>query len=85
MASYEVMVEIRHLPGINDPEGATVERALPALGFSTISKVSMGKAIRFSIDADDVDSATLSVNDVCKRLLANPVLESFEIKIREIK
>ena len=62
-------------PGIADPQGATIERALPALGFDGISGVRAGKAFRFVVDADDEDSARREVDDLCGRLLANPVIE----------
>ena len=72
---FEVMVEVRLRPGIADPQGATIERALPALGFTTVSGVGVGKAIRFAVEAPDEASARASVDDLCHRFLANPVIE----------
>jgi phosphoribosylformylglycinamidine synthase len=69
------LVEVRLRPGIADPEGGTVERAIAALGVEGISRVSMGRAIRFEVEAVSVDEAEEIVDDLCRRLLVNPVLE----------
>ena len=52
MARYEARIDITHLPGILDPQGATVEKALPALGYTNVSQVSVGKSIRLVVEAD---------------------------------
>ena len=54
---YEARVEITHLPGIADPQGATVERSLPALGYENVSHVRVGKSIRLVVDAPDDTAA----------------------------
>jgi len=69
------LVEVRLRRGIADPEGATVERAIAALGVEGVSQVSMGRAIRFEVEAVSVDEAEGIVDDLCRRLLVNPVLE----------
>ena len=74
-------VEITHLPGIADPQGATVERALPALGYTNVSQVHVGKSIRLVVDAADADAARAQVLEMCDRLLANPVIEAYEVEI----
>jgi phosphoribosylformylglycinamidine synthase len=85
MPSYEAHVEVTHLPGIADPQGATVERALPALGYTNVSEVKIGKTIRLMVDAADEATARSEVDDMCRRLLANPVIESYEITIRAME
>ena len=72
---FAVLVEVRLRPGIADPQGSTVERSLPALGFEGIEAVRVGKAIRFSIEAEDEGTARGKVEELCKRFLANPVIE----------
>jgi phosphoribosylformylglycinamidine synthase len=81
---YEARVEIRHLPGIADPAGATVERALPALGYSNVSDVHIGKTIRLVVESDDARRAQAEVEEMCERLLANPVIEAYEVTISEL-
>ena len=81
---YEARVEIRHLPGIADPQGATVERSLPALGYDNVSQVHIGKSIRLVVDAPDEATARAQVDEMCRRLLANPVIEAYEIELTEL-
>ncbi len=82
MSTFQVLVEVRLRPGIADPEGATVERALPALGFAGVRGVRMGKAIRFDVEAAGPDEARRTVEDLCRRLLTNPVIEDAVIDVR---
>jgi phosphoribosylformylglycinamidine synthase len=79
---FEARVEVSHLPGVLDPQGATVERALPALGYRNVSEIRVGKAIRLVVDAPDEAAARTQVEEMCERLLANPVIEAYEIEIR---
>ena len=81
---YEARVEITHLPEIADPQGATVERSLPALGYDNVSHVRVGKSIRLVIDAPDDAAARAQVDEMCRRLLANPVIEAYEIELSEL-
>jgi phosphoribosylformylglycinamidine synthase len=85
MPSFAAHIEVNHLPGIADPQGATVERALPALGYTNVSEVKIGKTIRLVIDADDEATARREVDDMCRRLLANPVIESYEIVLSQLE
>lgn len=78
---FEARVEVTHLPGVLDPQGATVERALPALGYDNVTEVTIGKTIRLVVDALDESSARVQVEEMCERLLANPVIEAFSISI----
>jgi phosphoribosylformylglycinamidine synthase PurS subunit len=72
---FSVHVEVRLRPGIADPQGSTIERALPSLGFDGVRDVRVGKSIRFSVDAADEASARAEVEDMCRRFLTNPVIE----------
>ena len=84
MPAYEARVDIAHLPGIADPAGATVERALPALGYTNVTQVHIGKTIRLEVDAADAAAAQSQVEEMCERLLANPVIESYAVTISEL-
>jgi phosphoribosylformylglycinamidine synthase len=81
MTAFEARVEVAHRPGIADPAGATVERALPALGYTNVTQVHLGKVIRLVVDATDADAARAQVEEMCERLLANPVIESYEVTV----
>jgi len=78
---FTVQVEVRLRPGIADPQGATIERAMPTLGFTGVSGVRVGKSIRFELDAADEASARAEAEDMCRRFLTNPVIEDAVIEI----
>jgi phosphoribosylformylglycinamidine synthase subunit PurS len=81
---FAVLVEVALRPGIADPQGATIERALPALGFDQVSAVRTGKAIRFAIEADGEPTARSEVDDLCRRFLTNPVIEEAHVTMTPI-
>jgi phosphoribosylformylglycinamidine synthase PurS subunit len=72
---FSVLVETRLRPGIADPQGHTIERSLPALGFEGITGVRVGKAFRFSLEAPDEATAQAHADEVTERFLINPVIE----------
>jgi phosphoribosylformylglycinamidine synthase PurS subunit len=78
---FSVHVEVRLRPGIADPQGSTVERALPTLGFPGVEGVRIGKSIRFTIEAADEASARAEVEDLCRRFLTNPVIEDAVVEL----
>jgi len=78
--TFRVRVEVTHREGIADPSGATIERALPALGFDGISGVHVGKSIRFTIEAPDEHAARGEIEEMCKRFLTNPVIEDYAVE-----
>jgi phosphoribosylformylglycinamidine synthase len=82
--NFDVSVEVSLKPGVADPEGATIERSLPALGFDGIVDVRVGKAIRFTITAEDEASARAEVEDMCRRFLTNPVIEDADIAVEAV-
>jgi phosphoribosylformylglycinamidine synthase len=81
VSSFSVLVEVTLRPGIADPQGTTIERSLPALGFDGVSGVRVGKAIRFTVDADDEGMARARVEQLCERFLTNPVIEDAAITL----
>jgi phosphoribosylformylglycinamidine synthase subunit PurS len=78
---FHALVEVRLRPGIADPQGATIERALPALGFDGVEGVRVGKAIRFEVEAADEPAARAEIDELCRRLLANPVIEEADVSL----
>jgi phosphoribosylformylglycinamidine synthase PurS subunit len=80
--NFTAQVSVMLKPGISDPQGQTIERALPALGYDGVAGVRVGKRIELSLSADDRDQAQRRVIEMCERLLANPVIESFEVTIQ---
>ena len=70
----KVRVLIRPKAGILDPQGQAVERALPALGFDGVSQVHVGRLIELDVENRD------EVPAICEKLLANPLIEDYEIQ-----
>ena len=79
---FEVRIEVSPRDGIANPEGSTIERALPALGFEMTGNVRVGKVIRLQVEADSVDEAQSLVEDMCNRFLTNPVIEDALVEVR---
>ena len=79
--NFSVLVEVKPREGLADPEGATIERAVAALGFSGVEGVRVGKAIRFTVEAPDEEAARAEVVELCRRLLTNPVIEEASVSI----
>ena len=81
---FSVRIDVTHLPGVLDPQGATVERALPALGYTNVTAVSIAKTIRLLVDTSSEAAARAQVDEMCERLLANPVIERYTVEIEEL-
>lgn len=84
MTTFEAHIDVTHRAGILDPAGATVERALPALGYDNVSRVRIGKTIRLVLDADSEAAARAQVDEMCRQILANPVIEDYTISLAEL-
>jgi phosphoribosylformylglycinamidine synthase len=80
---FDARVEVTLREGIADPEGATIERALPALGFTGIHEVRAGRSFRLSLDAVGEREALALAQSLADRLLANPVLELATVELTE--
>jgi len=75
----EVFIQLK--PGMLDPQGETVGHALESLGYEGIENVRVGKWITFEIEASDRASLESEVDEMCRRLLANPVIETYRFTI----
>jgi len=74
---FEVLVTLK--PGLADPQGRAVESALPALGWTNVRDVHVGRHIRLAVEADDEAAARTQVDEMAGRLLSNPVIEEYRI------
>ncbi len=74
---FEVLVTLK--PGLSDPQGKAVEGSLPALGWTNVRDVHVGKHIRLRVDAPDEPAARAQVHEMAERLLSNPVIEDYRI------
>ena len=73
--AVKATVLIRPKQGILDPQGQAVERALPALGFEGVSHVHVGRLVELEVEDPS------RVEEMCERLLANPLIEEYEIRV----
>jgi phosphoribosylformylglycinamidine synthase len=64
-----------------DPQGAVIERALPALGHSGASNIRVGRYITLYVEGSDVEQAKADVKDMCRNLLANPIIEDYRFDV----
>ena len=77
----KVQVIVRLKDGVLDPQGEAVSKALNNLGFDTVGAVRQGKLIELVLHETDLALAKCKVTDMCEKLLANTVIESYEIEI----
>jgi phosphoribosylformylglycinamidine synthase len=76
----KVRVLVRLKPGILDVQGAAVKRALGGLGFSDVADLRVGKVIELEVEAASAVDARARVDEMCRKLLANPILEDYAIE-----
>lgn len=81
---YHVAIEITLRSSILDPQGKATSHALEQLGFDGIEDVRIGKFIELKLEAADADAARAMATDACRKLLANEVMEDFEIRVTEL-
>lgn len=79
----KMTVAVRRRFDIADPEGKTVAAALHDLGFKEVGQVRFGRTITIDLDETDLGRARARVTEMCERLLANPVIEDYEVTVEE--
>ena len=75
--TFEVLVRLH--PGLLDPQGKAVEGSLPAMGWTNVSGVRVGRHVELTIEAADQAAARAQVEEMARRLLSNPVIEDFQV------
>jgi phosphoribosylformylglycinamidine synthase subunit PurS len=75
-------VLVRPKPGILDPQGQAVESSLRHLGFA-VAEARVGKLVELEVETDDATEARAQLERMCEQLLANPLIESYEIELRD--
>ncbi len=68
-------------PSILDPQGKAVSHAIGSLGIAGVSAVRMGKYVEVTFEGNDVDAARAATDEICRKLLANPVMEDFRFEV----
>lgn len=84
MNKYQAIIDISLRKSILDVQGKAVEQALHSIDFPMISNVRIGKHVELFVEAKDPESAKRIVDDASKKLIANPIIEDYEIIIKEV-
>ncbi|KJS84786.1 MAG: phosphoribosylformylglycinamidine synthase [Peptococcaceae bacterium BICA1-8] len=80
---YKALVYVTLKPSILDPQGTAVKKGLESLGFSDVMDVRVGKYLEVSLEAEDKQEALTQVEEMCKKLLSNPVIEDYCFELVE--
>lgn len=78
---YTANIKVKLRKSILDPQGKTVEHSLLSLGFDKVKDTRIGKFIELKLDVDSEDEAKKLTDEICKKLLANPVMEDYEFNV----
>ncbi len=85
MKQFSVRIEIKLKPVVLDPEGKAVLNALNGLGFDGVSDVRTGKIVELAMEGESSEKVSLKADEMCRKLLCNPVIENSSIEIKETK
>ncbi len=70
-------------PTVNDPQGLTIRGGLHSLGFDSVESVRAGKYLEIRLDGSERTAAEAQVTEMCRKLLANPIIEDFRFELEE--
>lgn len=83
MVRSRIHVTLR--PSILDPQGKAVAHAIGTLGVNGVSSVRMGKYVEVNFEGNDAAAARAATEEICKKLLANPVMEDYRFEVESVK
>ena len=83
MISYIARIKVTLKELVNDPQGLAVEEGLKTLGFEEINNVRIGKYIEINLNAPNEEIAREQLNEMCKKLLSNIVIENYEFELEQ--
>jgi len=85
LSTYLARVFVTLKPTVNDPQGLTIKGAVHSLGFAGVQSVRAGKYMEIKLNAGSPKDAEAAVTEMCKKLLANPVIEEYRFEVAEAK
>ncbi|SMO74691.1 phosphoribosylformylglycinamidine synthase subunit PurS [Melghirimyces algeriensis] len=80
---YKAIITVRLKPSVLDPQGSAVKGSLHSLGYSAVQDVRVGKTMEVWLEATDSQEAEAQVDAMCRKLLANPVIEDYEFHLEK--
>ena len=81
MSRFLVEILVKPRPGLLDPQGKAIHSSLHSLGWSGVEDVRVGKAIYIDLDAESKEAAVQDAEAMCRKILANPVTEDYEVSV----
>ena len=81
----EVEIYITLKKTVSDPQGLTIKHALESLGYKNLEEVRVGKLVTIKLSSKDKKEAKQKLDEMCQKLLANPIIEDYHLKIKEAK
>lgn len=82
--SWLARVHVVLKPIVNDPQGEAILGGLKSLGFREVGQVRAGKYFEIHLEAQDAETAERQAEDMCRKLLANPVIEDYRVDVEQI-
>jgi len=82
---YRVKIHVTLKKSVMDPQGATIQSALESLGYQGVQNVRMGKYVELDLAQKDRGGAEKQIDEMCDRLLSNPVIEKYAYDLEELK
>jgi len=79
----KAIIHVGLKPGVLDPQGRAIARSLGDLGFNEVTEARQGKVIELDLSGEDIPAAEMRVKEMCEKLLANTVIESYRIEIED--
>ena len=83
MLEAEIYITLKKT--VSDPQGLTIKHALESLGYKNLEEVRVGKLITIKLSSKDKKEAEQKLDEMCQKLLANPIIEDYHLKIKEAK
>ena len=82
--AYRARVFVTLKEGVLDPQGKAVQQGLVSMGYASVTEVRVGRYIEVGVDAGSADEARRSIDEMCRRLLANTVIEEYTFELTEV-
>lgn len=79
---FQAVVYVKLKDGVLDPQGSTIKRALADMGYKGIEEVRSGKVFEITLNSGNKEEAEQLLDQICKKLLANPVIEKYNFEVR---
>ena len=82
---FKAIITITFKKSILDPQGSAVHKALKSLGYQDVEDVRMGKHVEILLRGEEPQEAEVKIKEMCSRLLANPVIEEYQVELVEVE